>query len=95
MDSDQIFLMQVEEFLRRAIRANEKVEQLERVTLSVEEAAEVLGISRGHAYAAVKDGEIPSIRLGDRLLIPITSLTRMLANSGSFTPRFSAASGSV
>ena len=38
--------------------------------LTVPEAAEVLGICRGSAYAAVKRGEVPSVRLGKRLLLP-------------------------
>ena len=39
-------------------------------TLTVAEAAELLGVSRGLAYDLVRRGEIPSIRLGRRLLAP-------------------------
>lgn len=46
--------------------------------MSVSEAAEVLHISRGSAYQAVQAGEIPSIRLGRRLVIPTAALARML-----------------
>jgi excisionase family DNA binding protein len=42
----------------------------EPLTLTVEEAAELLGISRGSAYQAVRAGDIPSIRIGRRVLIP-------------------------
>lgn len=48
-------------------------------TLSIAEAGEVLGISRLAAYKAVKNGQIPSIRIGRRILIPVTQLTAMLA----------------
>ena len=47
--------------------------------LTVEEAAEVLGISRGSAYRAVGQGEIPVLRLGRRLVVPRAALARMLA----------------
>lgn len=36
---------------------------------TVEEAAEVLQISRNSAYEAVKKGQIPSIRVGRRILV--------------------------
>ena len=51
----------------------------ERLTMTVEEAAEVLGISRNSAYEAVRRGEIPSLRLGRRILIPAEQLRRFLA----------------
>ena len=36
---------------------------------SVDEAAETLKISRNSAYEGVKKGEIPSIRVGKRILV--------------------------
>jgi excisionase family DNA binding protein len=47
-------------------------------TLTVEEAARLLGISRGLAFQAVRRGDIPSIRIGGRILIPIARLHAML-----------------
>ncbi len=47
-------------------------------TVTVAEAAKLLGISRNSAYRAVSVGEIPSIRLGHRLVIPKAALERML-----------------
>jgi excisionase family DNA binding protein len=49
-----------------------------RLTLTVEEAAQLLGISRAFAYEAVKRGEIPHVRIGRRVLIPRAALERML-----------------
>ena len=49
-----------------------------RLTLTVEEAAEVLGISRAFAYEAARRGDIPSIRIGRRILVPRAALGRML-----------------
>lgn len=48
------------------------------LTLSVEEAARMLGISRGLAYTLVNRGEIPSVRLGRRIVVPRRSLDRLL-----------------
>jgi excisionase family DNA binding protein len=55
--------------------------KLERATYSVEEAAKVLGLSRWAAYEAVKNKEIPTIRIGRRLLIPRAGLDRLLATA--------------
>jgi excisionase family DNA binding protein len=52
----------------------------ERLTLTVEEAAAALGISRAFAYEAVRRGEIPSIKIGRRVLVPRAALTRMLGS---------------
>jgi len=47
-------------------------------TLSVEQAARVLGISRGAAYTHARDGSLPTIRLGKRLLVPKSALNKLL-----------------
>jgi excisionase family DNA binding protein len=49
-----------------------------RLTITVEEAALRLGISRPTAYEAVKIGSIPSIKIGHRILVPLDALDRML-----------------
>ena len=49
-----------------------------RLTRTIEETAERLGISRGLAYALAKKGELPTIRLGHRLLVPTAALERLL-----------------
>jgi excisionase family DNA binding protein len=50
----------------------------DRQTLTVEEAAHVLGIGRSAAYQAVARGELPSLRIGRRLLVPRSALDRLL-----------------
>jgi excisionase family DNA binding protein len=50
----------------------------ERATTTVAAAAKVLGIGRNQAYAAAARGELPVIRIGKRLLVPIAALERML-----------------
>jgi len=49
-----------------------------RLCITVPEAAEMLGISRNFAYELVKQGKLPAIRFGKRLLIPRVALERML-----------------
>ena len=53
----------------------------ERLTLTVEEAARQLGLSRGAAYQAVQRGEIPSLKFGKRIVIPVSALNRMLSEA--------------
>jgi excisionase family DNA binding protein len=52
----------------------------ERLTLSVEEAADQLGISRALAYEAVRRGQIPHVRIGRRILVPKVALQRLLGS---------------
>lgn len=47
-------------------------------TTTVIEAAKRLGIGRNQAYDAVRRGELPSIRIGKRIVIPTAALDRML-----------------
>lgn len=49
-----------------------------RLVFTVEEAATLLGISRSFAYEAVQRGEIPSMRIGKRILVPKAALQRLL-----------------
>jgi len=46
--------------------------------MTVDEAAEALGISRSHAYELVRTGDLPSVRLGRRLVVPVRTLMAML-----------------
>jgi excisionase family DNA binding protein len=55
----------------------------ERRTVSLDEAAKILGISRGHAYAMAKKGELPTIRIGTRWLVPAAKLERLLDGARS------------
>jgi excisionase family DNA binding protein len=51
------------------------------LTLTVEEAAALLGISRSHAYGLVRTGTLEAIRLGRTLKIP----TRVIADLLGYT----------
>jgi excisionase family DNA binding protein len=52
-----------------------------RVTVSVEEAARLLGLGRSAAYEAARRGELPTRRLGRRLLVPVPALLEWLGAS--------------
>ncbi|MCP4384513.1 MAG: helix-turn-helix domain-containing protein [Hyphomicrobiales bacterium] len=49
-----------------------------RVALTVEEVASLLGLGRSAAYEAARRGEIPTRRLGRRLLVPVPALLSWL-----------------
>ena len=51
----------------------------EKLTMTVEETALALGLSRNSCYQAVETGSIPSIRIGKRILIPRYALEQLLA----------------
>ena len=54
-----------------------------RMVLDVPEAAEILNISRQAAYAAAKRGDLPTVRIGGRILVPRAALMRMLEGAAS------------
>jgi excisionase family DNA binding protein len=49
-----------------------------RRTRTIPEAAEALGIATATAYIAAKSGELPTIKIGKRLLVPTAALDKML-----------------
>jgi excisionase family DNA binding protein len=50
----------------------------EKLTITVEEAAKLLGISRGLGYEMARAGKLPTIRFGRRLLVPRRALCHLL-----------------
>jgi excisionase family DNA binding protein len=62
-------------------------EEGKRLVLTVLEAAKLLGLSRGLAYEGVRLRQIPSIRIGRRILIPRAALLRLLDGGLSGSPR--------
>ena len=49
-----------------------------RLTITVDEAAELLGVSRSTAYSLVRQGQLPSLRLGRRIVVPVRRLLAVL-----------------
>ena len=54
----------------------------EKLVYTVEEAGALLGLGRSGTYEAVRRGDIPTIRIGRRLLIPRVALDRLLSEAG-------------
>ncbi len=50
----------------------------ERATITVEEAAQILGIGRSAAYEAVARGQLPIRRIGRRIFVPVPALMAWL-----------------
>jgi hypothetical protein len=64
-------------------QAKAREERAQRGTCSVEEAAIILGISRGLAYKAVRASQIPALRLSHRWVVPLVAPETMLTNVGN------------
>lgn len=50
----------------------------ERLAYSVEEAAALLGIGKNLCYQGCRRGDIPSMRIGGRIVIPADALKSLL-----------------
>jgi hypothetical protein len=57
------------------ISIGQEVNQIERQTYTIEEAARILGICRAVAY---RPGVLPTVRVAGRLLVPRKALEQML-----------------
>jgi excisionase family DNA binding protein len=51
---------------------------MDKLLLRPPEAAEVLGLGRSKVYALLATGELPSIRVGGSLRVPVEALRRWL-----------------
>lgn len=58
---------------------------MERKTLNVKETARILGVGSVTLYAAIKRGEIPHLRIGRRIVIPIESIDNLLKAQFNYT----------
>ena len=61
------------------VEADEGPRAKGKTAYSVAEAAELLGVSRSIAYTAIQRGDLPSLRIGRRILVPRDALEQMLA----------------
>lgn len=56
----------------------------QRLTIDIwPDAAKMLGVSRGTAYEMARTGQLPTIRAGRRLLVPLARLRAMLGLSAT------------
>lgn len=57
-------------------------------TMSVPEAGRLyFGLSRNGSYQAVERREIPVIKVGRLLRVPVAAMERIVADAGQITPR--------
>jgi excisionase family DNA binding protein len=56
-------------------------EQKEPLFLRISEAARLLAMSRSAAYAAIRSGQLPSVRVAGKWRIPRAALERLLARA--------------
>jgi excisionase family DNA binding protein len=54
-----------------------------RTVVSVEEGGAALGLSRSTAYQATRTGELPTLRVGRKLVVPTARLLRLLGDEPS------------
>ncbi len=53
---------------------------MNKLALKPQEAAKLLGLSRTATYAALRSGDLPSCRIGRRILVPVSALDVFLAD---------------
>ena len=54
----------------------------EQKTISMPEAGKrYFGLSKNASYAAAQRGEIPAIKIGGRILVPVAAMERMLESA--------------
>ncbi len=58
-----------------------KHKEIERKTYEVEEAGRLLGLGKNSAYRAIHNKQIPSIRIGGRILVPKAAIDRLLQSA--------------
>ncbi len=61
--------------------SNDADSPLKRRTYTVTEVAEILGIGRNTAYESCRTGEIPSVRIGGRVLVPCSAIDDLLGGA--------------
>ena len=62
---------------------NSHPQPVERRTLTIKETAASLGISDWMVYEMVKRGELKTIRVGKRILVPVSALDQFVAENQS------------
>jgi len=63
------------------------------LTLTVMQTAKLLQISRNLAYEGVRTGQIPSIRISGRILVPRSRLLKLLDEGTMTSPKCDGTTG--
>lgn len=59
----------------------------DKLVISVEQAGRLLGCGRSLAYKLARKGQLPTLRLGRKLVVPIPALQKLLENPTDFGGR--------
>lgn len=59
----------------------------EKLMLRPIEAADAIGVSRTKAYELIASGEIPSVKVGGCVRVPVDALKKWIANSTTGDPQ--------
>jgi len=59
-----------------------------RLVLSAQEVADLMKISISHVYESIHRGDLPSIKMGRRIVIPARPIFKMLGIDDSATPSY-------
>ena len=51
-----------------------RTESIERIGVSIQEAAKMLGISKPHFYPLMREGKVRTVKIGRRTLVSVQSL---------------------
>jgi excisionase family DNA binding protein len=65
------------------VQTSARTPESDRLTWTITEAAQLLGISRATAYEAAHRGELPVRLIGRRMLVPRVALLRLLEQDAS------------
>jgi excisionase family DNA binding protein len=57
----------------------------EKLTITVEQAGEILGISRALAYEMARQGKLPTLRFGKRIVVPRKAVENMLEKAADLS----------
>lgn len=64
------------------VKPQDTVHDITRLTFSVREVAEILGLGLATAYEGIRTGAIPSIRVQKRIIVPKAALNSLLGSTG-------------
>lgn len=64
--------------LRKLLGQARKVNGMEKLLLSPEEAGEVLGVARSTVYDLMRMGVLASVKIGRRRLVPVAACREMV-----------------
>lgn len=57
-----------------------------RLVLTAQEVADLMEISVSHVYESIRRGDLPSVKMGRRIVIPARPIVRMLGLDDGATP---------